>query len=154
MIRRPPRSTLFPYTTLFRSPAETVGEAEQVLSGAVRQAQVLPQEQGGEEARRVVSRTGVPAQPRRHDPARGGDRQPREAQEFVVQGAPEMGVTTSARRPFDRVPSRRLLELSLARLRRDEATGSGGKVNRQVGRPLGERLPAVDLAHGDLTGGE
>src|SRR3712207_9497640 len=28
MIRRPPRSTLFPYTTLFRSPAqEVVGEA-------------------------------------------------------------------------------------------------------------------------------
>src|SRR3712207_8830813 len=25
MIRRPPRSTLFPYTTLFRSPAPTVG---------------------------------------------------------------------------------------------------------------------------------
>src|SRR5260221_3516839 len=27
MIRRPPRSTLFPYTTLFRSPAELPGEA-------------------------------------------------------------------------------------------------------------------------------
>src|SRR2546429_6042906 len=27
MIRRPPRSTLFPYTTLFRSPAEHAGEA-------------------------------------------------------------------------------------------------------------------------------
>src|SRR3712207_6947649 len=26
MIRRPPRSTLFPYTTLFRSPLEVVGE--------------------------------------------------------------------------------------------------------------------------------
>src|SRR3712207_7088001 len=26
MIRRPPRSTLFPYTTLFRSPAGRVGE--------------------------------------------------------------------------------------------------------------------------------
>src|SRR2546429_9432897 len=26
MIRRPPRSTLFPYTTLFRSVAEVVGE--------------------------------------------------------------------------------------------------------------------------------
>src|SRR3712207_6858463 len=25
MIRRPPRSTLFPYTTLFRSPVEAVG---------------------------------------------------------------------------------------------------------------------------------
>src|SRR5690242_21444443 len=26
MIRRPPRSTLFPYTTLFRSPAQLLGE--------------------------------------------------------------------------------------------------------------------------------
>src|SRR5256885_2606319 len=26
MIRRPPRSTLFPYTTLFRSPAETLAQ--------------------------------------------------------------------------------------------------------------------------------
>src|SRR3712207_8608098 len=31
MIRRPPRSTLFPYTTLFRSTAERIGR-----SGAVR----------------------------------------------------------------------------------------------------------------------
>src|SRR3712207_8659466 len=31
MIRRPPRSTLFPYTTLFRSPA---GVAEQAAGGA------------------------------------------------------------------------------------------------------------------------
>src|SRR2546425_6846461 len=28
MIRRPPRSTLFPYTTLFRSPAEQVQDDE------------------------------------------------------------------------------------------------------------------------------
>src|SRR3712207_8073139 len=27
MIRRPPRSTLFPYTTLFRSPAAALGDA-------------------------------------------------------------------------------------------------------------------------------
>src|SRR3712207_8361276 len=30
MIRRPPRSTLFPYTTLFRSPAELEAVAAQV----------------------------------------------------------------------------------------------------------------------------
>src|SRR5260221_8831106 len=44
MIRRPPRSTLFPYTTLFRSPA-------------VRQARPrggpLPAEDGGRRARRA-----------------------------------------------------------------------------------------------------
>src|SRR3989442_11258563 len=28
MIRRPPRSTLFPYTTLFRSPADIEGQGE------------------------------------------------------------------------------------------------------------------------------
>src|SRR2546427_2232275 len=28
MIRRPPRSTLFPYTTLFRSPVGATGEAD------------------------------------------------------------------------------------------------------------------------------
>src|SRR3712207_7914952 len=32
MIRRPPRSTLFPYTTLFRSPALLVAEAQQVAA--------------------------------------------------------------------------------------------------------------------------
>src|SRR3712207_8893437 len=42
MIRRPPRSTLFPYTTLFRSGHRPVGGAFQrrreVLAGAVRVA--------------------------------------------------------------------------------------------------------------------
>src|SRR3712207_8246579 len=34
MIRRPPRSTLFPYTTLFRSGVEHVGGLLEQLSGA------------------------------------------------------------------------------------------------------------------------
>src|SRR3712207_8559121 len=34
MIRRPPRSTLFPYTTLFRSPLESVDDG----AGAVEQS--------------------------------------------------------------------------------------------------------------------
>src|SRR5256886_13723983 len=33
MIRRPPRSTLFPYTTLFRSPAETLDRRLSALHG-------------------------------------------------------------------------------------------------------------------------
>src|SRR3712207_7333892 len=39
MIRRPPRSTLFPYTTLFRSPALRVGQLvrEQEAEAATRQ---------------------------------------------------------------------------------------------------------------------
>src|SRR3712207_7653110 len=35
MIRRPPRSTLFPYTTLFRSLAHPVGGGEQLLLGEI-----------------------------------------------------------------------------------------------------------------------
>src|SRR3989442_11815350 len=35
MIRRPPRSTLFPYTTLFRSIFGVQGEAASLLRGAV-----------------------------------------------------------------------------------------------------------------------
>src|SRR5688572_31595845 len=42
MIRRPPRSTLFPYTTLFRSGVEEVlGVVREVHDDAVGQAQVL-----------------------------------------------------------------------------------------------------------------
>ena len=40
------------------------------------------------------------------------------------------------------------------RLRRDDGIGSGGEVNRARGWWLAEALPAVDLAHGDLAGGE
>ena len=42
MVRRPPRSTLFPYTTLFRSRAEPAGQDERV--GAV--VAVAPDSQG------------------------------------------------------------------------------------------------------------
>jgi hypothetical protein len=44
----------------------------------------------------------MPAQAGRHDLARGGHRQPRETEQLVAYGAPEMSVTISARRPFDR----------------------------------------------------
>src|SRR3712207_9391601 len=36
MIRRPPRSTLFPYTTLFRSPAERLGTPRSLTLTASR----------------------------------------------------------------------------------------------------------------------
>src|SRR5256886_10703054 len=42
MIRRPPRSTLFPYTTLFRS----LGSGEQVLQSSRRQQHPRPVEEG------------------------------------------------------------------------------------------------------------
>src|SRR3712207_9144899 len=41
MIRRPPRSTLFPYTTLFRSPADDPREhVEQGLADVAREGEV------------------------------------------------------------------------------------------------------------------
>ena len=39
-------------------------------------------------------------------------------------------------------------------LQRHEAIGLGGEVNWLIDGPCGERLPAIDLAHVDLTGGE
>src|SRR3712207_8929389 len=36
MIRRPPRSTLFPYTTLFRSRTLALGSADEILRSAPR----------------------------------------------------------------------------------------------------------------------
>src|SRR3712207_7354056 len=42
MIRRPPRSTLFPYTTLFRSNAFTRGPAERMAGSGVRINMVSP----------------------------------------------------------------------------------------------------------------
>src|SRR3712207_8215682 len=56
MIRRPPRSTLFPYTTLFRSPERQA----QVLDGPVLAdqdgllGQLRPDRAGGVEAGRAV----------------------------------------------------------------------------------------------------
>src|SRR2546430_3951327 len=44
MIRRPPRSTLFPYTTLFRSRVSAGGDISLPLLGAVRAAGLTPRE--------------------------------------------------------------------------------------------------------------
>src|SRR2546422_11501172 len=51
MIRRPPRSTLFPYTTLFRSGADrTLGEPEKIpYSGTVKSIQILDVDGDGRE---------------------------------------------------------------------------------------------------------
>src|SRR3712207_9193484 len=42
MIRRPPRSTLFPYTTLFRSPGEPGGGDEAILPTEVLRIGEVP----------------------------------------------------------------------------------------------------------------
>src|SRR3712207_7791916 len=65
MRRRPPRSTLFPYTTLFRSRVEHVGEREEVV--LVRAPPVVEHEQT-----RGVAVRGTLAKRElldRHDPA-------------------------------------------------------------------------------------
>jgi hypothetical protein len=50
-----------------------------------------------------------------------------------------------------RVPSRFVLEFDWHGLRLDEDTWSGSEVNRLIGEFLGEALPSVHFAHGDLT---
>src|SRR3712207_7994640 len=60
MIRRPPRSTLFPYTTLFRSPAAS-GQAELLSRGATAGYdvdQVVSLERGCKVTRTVVDGRG------------------------------------------------------------------------------------------------
>src|SRR3989449_4131197 len=61
MIRRPPRSTLFPYTTLFRSPVIAQGEAlAQSFTGSARELL----EQLVREYWRLVGETAVAAVPK------------------------------------------------------------------------------------------
>src|SRR5258705_13880744 len=57
MIRRPPRSTLFPYTTLFRSEAgAALGVADRVAARAVGAAHrnVIARARGAQRARRLL----------------------------------------------------------------------------------------------------
>src|SRR5256885_12270084 len=54
MIRRPPRSTLFPYTTLFRSRSREVtqrdlGERDEQWMGAPQRRNLLARARGGQE---------------------------------------------------------------------------------------------------------
>src|SRR5688572_31199264 len=49
MPRRPPRSTLFPYTTLFRSPAERPGGQEVPVAGRAQAGEASGGHHGGDE---------------------------------------------------------------------------------------------------------
>src|SRR5258705_11893859 len=51
MIRRPPRSTLFPYTTLFRSRPDLRGPADRLHAGPAR---LHPDESGSRQAGRAL----------------------------------------------------------------------------------------------------
>src|SRR3712207_9120539 len=66
MIRRPPRSTLFPYTTLFRSHVDVLGmghEAEELAGPGLAEQVALPaphQQRGdGQRPRRALQPAGV-----------------------------------------------------------------------------------------------
>src|SRR3712207_9204919 len=67
MIRRPPRSTLFPYTTLFRSSAHERAVAPAGLADdcALADQAVGIETEGGELALRREQHMGHPCQPRR-----------------------------------------------------------------------------------------
>src|SRR3989454_9266146 len=61
MIRRPPRSTLFPYTTLFRSAVERHVESGRVEVRGLDPADVRARRHAGEAAGEVVPRAAVVA---------------------------------------------------------------------------------------------
>ena len=49
------------------------------------------------------------------------------------------------------VPSRFVLEFDWRSLRLNEDRWSGSKVNRLIGEFVGQAVPSVHFAHGDLT---
>src|SRR3989441_1724795 len=111
MIRRPPRSTLFPYTTLFRSLRGVVGDG---LDGAVaEQARVRGQVRAGASAEQAVERDAgglardVPE--RDVDARQRVDRGPapadpvQQALDLVVDRGDLARVAADAHRPEDRV---------------------------------------------------
>src|SRR2546422_1715964 len=63
MIRRPPRSTLFPYTTLFRSRSGVVAQAVEVLQRAVDEDVVPAVEVERRHLDLPVARAQAPALP-------------------------------------------------------------------------------------------
>src|SRR5258708_31264621 len=74
MIRRPPRSTLFPYTTLFRSqPPAVPGQPPQASGqqGAAPAAQ--PQQMAQAPTQAPAQAPGAPAQPAQPPPKRRAD---------------------------------------------------------------------------------
>src|SRR2546422_10943490 len=79
MIRRPPRSTLFPYTTLFRSPDHfdivVVGDKSQIEAGikAPNEGPIVYRDLWGEEIRE--SPPDRPARPGESRAERGQDQQ-------------------------------------------------------------------------------
>src|SRR2546430_16989510 len=83
MIRRPPRSTLFPYTTLFRSAVA----AQEPRSAELAQ-QPLPGCARGSDQRREMLRVGAAAECRGRE-TRGPERDPRQRAPRNIERPPE-----------------------------------------------------------------
>src|SRR3954447_21822756 len=76
------------------------------------------------------------------------------AAECEQKNAPFASTSADVREQLHLGAVAKAVGLGWRRLRRSDATGSGGEVNGRDGERLGERRPTVDLAQGDLAGGE
>src|SRR2546422_687733 len=114
MIRRPPRSTLFPYTTLFRSPRGALGERTED----------------------VVERVGRDEEPRELVEHRGSERAPVEAPDAIERLAERVWEVGPERAARERRPEKQ--ECADAPPRRHERRRQR---DRAAPRPAGRRDP-------------
>src|SRR5258708_27695159 len=99
MIRRPPRSTLFPYTTLFRSYQDQVLQVCQALSGfTAGQAEALRRAMSRRRSRELMA--GFWGEVKHRAAARGGPEA--NPQRLFTQGIPfsEFGFSQAHRPPL------------------------------------------------------
>src|SRR5256884_2393628 len=74
MIRRPPRSTLFPYTTLFRSPVRTLGQPQRRGRPGDHRVRPAPRVRLAAPRRMVGRQAGTPVRPHHPVPDQPGAR--------------------------------------------------------------------------------
>src|SRR5271165_713917 len=121
--------------------------------------QVLGSQQGMGGIGGVGARQGVvPAETMSYEEGRPGGFDPhKRIPDMDLDGIdaaflyPSMGLFAGAVHDPELVPSRFVLEFDWRGLRLDEDRWSGCKVNRLIGEFLGQALPSIDFAHGDLT---
>src|SRR5256886_14477008 len=118
MIRRPPRSTLFPYTTLFRSVVQGAGEERGLAGGGDGRSP---------DVHRVGARGAAPRHPDGDDAARGV-RVPGESAADHPPGRAERGAARAVRRADDRLP-------------RGGSRGRGGEAGGAPGGAPGHEEP-------------
>src|SRR2546425_6488177 len=140
MIRRPPRSTLFPYTTLFRSrlprhPGRSLGHAVGHAHGALRRRR---------RPAAARARPGPPPRPERViDPVRASF--DRIAEQYAADFADEL-----ARKPWDVERLRRFAAACGPGPVLDVGCGAAGHVGRFLA-DLGARVVGVDFSERSVT---